>query len=160
MGSEMCIRDRRLTARLVRAYGEELGMGHGLTHLFPTAERLLAAEARVLGIPERRAATVRALAAAAQEGVLAGESAANVEATRSALAALPGIGPWTVAYVAMRGLGEPDAFPAGDLALRRAAGGPLRAEAQLLLHAERWRPWRAYAAMALWWLDANAKTGG
>jgi AraC family transcriptional regulator of adaptative response / DNA-3-methyladenine glycosylase II len=62
--------------------------------------------------------------------------------------ALPGIGPWTAAYVAMRALGAPDAFPDGDLALRRALGDVTAREAVAL--AERWRPWRAYAAMHLW----------
>jgi AraC family transcriptional regulator of adaptative response / DNA-3-methyladenine glycosylase II len=61
---------------------------------------------------------------------------------------LPGVGPWTASYIAMRALGAPDAFPDGDLALRRALGGVSSKEA--LARAERWRPWRAYAAMHLW----------
>jgi AraC family transcriptional regulator of adaptative response / DNA-3-methyladenine glycosylase II len=74
------------------------------------------------------------------------------EATREALLRQPGIGPWTAEYVALRGLGEPDAFPDGDLVLRRVAGPegrPLTARA-LRERAERWRPWRSYAALLLW----------
>jgi 3-methyladenine DNA glycosylase/8-oxoguanine DNA glycosylase len=72
------------------------------------------------------------------------DPSADREEARRRLAALPGIGPWTVDYIALRALGDPDAFPATDLVLGRALGsaGPGRAE--------RWRPWRAYAAMHLW----------
>jgi 3-methyladenine DNA glycosylase/8-oxoguanine DNA glycosylase len=66
--------------------------------------------------------------------------------------ALPGIGPWTAHYIAMRALSEPDAFPAGDLGLRKAMSsrGHLPSERELLERAETWRPWRAYAAMLMW----------
>src|SRR5262249_56766684 len=78
----------------------------------------------------------------------------------AALAALPGLGEWTAQYVALRALGEPDAFPAGDLVLRRAAAGsgPSLSERALLARAEAWRPWRAYAALHLW--RAAADEGG
>ena len=80
-----------------------------------------------------------------------GFEVATPEQTREALQRQPGVGPWTVEYVALRGLGEPDAFPDGDLVLRRVAGGarPLTATA-LRTRAERWRPWRGYAALLLW----------
>jgi 3-methyladenine DNA glycosylase/8-oxoguanine DNA glycosylase len=69
------------------------------------------------------------------------------------MCAIEGIGPWTAHYVALRGLGEPDAFPASDLGLRKALAAPGEkplSEAELLRRAERWRPWRGYAAIHLW----------
>lgn len=102
-----------------------------------TAERL--AEVTVEGMPRKRAETIRTLArAVVQREVILGESD---------LTKLPGIGPWTASYIAMR-LGDADAFPAGDLVLRRHAGD--LTERELLKRAERWRPYRAYAAMLLW----------
>ncbi|HEV7767733.1 MAG TPA: AlkA N-terminal domain-containing protein [Thermoanaerobaculia bacterium] len=102
-----------------------------------TAERL--AEVTVEGMPRKRAETIRTLArAVVQRDVVLGESD---------LTKLPGIGPWTASYIAMR-LGDADAFPAGDLVLRRHAGD--LTERELLKRAERWRPFRAYAAMLLW----------
>jgi AraC family transcriptional regulator of adaptative response / DNA-3-methyladenine glycosylase II len=70
----------------------------------------------------------------------------------AAISAVPGCGPWTAKYVALRGLGDPDAFPASDLVLRRVAGAPGRpwSEAALTPLAEQWRPWRGYAVMHLW----------
>jgi AraC family transcriptional regulator of adaptative response / DNA-3-methyladenine glycosylase II len=102
-----------------------------------TPERL--AEVTVEGMPRKRAETIRTLArAVVQREVIFGES----DLTR-----LPGIGPWTASYIAMR-LGDADAFPAGDLILRRNAGN--LTERELLKRSEKWRPYRAYAAMLLW----------
>jgi len=102
-----------------------------------TPERL--AEVTVEGMPRKRAETIRNLARAILDrDVILGES----DLTR-----LPGIGPWTASYIAMR-LGDADAFPAGDLVLRRNAGD--LGERELLKRAEAWRPYRAYAAMLLW----------
>jgi AraC family transcriptional regulator of adaptative response / DNA-3-methyladenine glycosylase II len=102
-----------------------------------TAERL--AEVTVEGMPRKRAETIRTLArAVVNRDVILGESD---------LTQLPGIGPWTASYVAMR-LGDADAFPAGDLVLRRNAGN--LTERELLKRSEKWRPFRAYAAMLLW----------
>jgi AraC family transcriptional regulator of adaptative response / DNA-3-methyladenine glycosylase II len=103
-------------------------------------ERL--ADANIEGMPRKRAETIRIVARA----VAAGELALD-DANIGALTALPGIGPWTANYVAMR-LGDADAFPAGDLVLRRHAGD--LTEKELLRRAEAWRPFRAYAAMLLW----------
>ncbi|HKR64631.1 MAG TPA: AlkA N-terminal domain-containing protein [Thermoanaerobaculia bacterium] len=101
-------------------------------------ERL--ADADIEGMPRKRAETIR---------IVAREVASNAIdlRDRDALVALPGIGPWTANYIAMR-LGVADAFPAGDLVLRRNAGN--LTEKELLRRAERWRPYRAYAAMLLW----------
>ena len=91
-----------------------------------------------------RAGTIRALARQAAAGAL----------DFAALESIPGIGGWTAQYVAMRALGEPDAFPSGDLVLRRAAGSCTARE--LDRKSEAWRPWRAYAVMLLWRTDAQS----
>jgi len=117
----------------------------GLTHLFPTATSLADADLSGLGLTTRRAATVRGLAAAVATGRLDFDPAGGPEAVLAALVALPGIGPWTAQYAAMRALGEPDAFPTADLGLKKAAPG-----LDLARHSACWRPWRAYAALHLW----------
>ncbi len=102
-------------------------------------------------MPAARARAIRALAhAVAHEGLRLDPPHGDPAATRAALLALPGIGPWTVEYVAMRALGDRDAFPAGDLVLRHVE--PERAE--------RWRPYRAYAAMQLWAADSGSSSSG
>ena len=143
---------RRIGARLVALYGRPLAEPSGaVTHLFPTAAALADADWRALGVPRARAGAIRALAQAELDLSPGADRAA---ATR-ALLELPGIGPWTASYVAMRALGDSDAFPPGDAAVRRALerlgqdGRP--AAAQRL--AERWRPWRSYALMHLWRSD-------
>lgn len=100
-------------------------------------ERL--AEVTVKGMPRKRAETIRLLASKIASG--------EIVLGRDDLTRLPGIGPWTASYIAMR-LGDADAFPAGDLILRRNAGD--LTERELLRRAEKWRPYRAYAAMLLW----------
>jgi AraC family transcriptional regulator of adaptative response / DNA-3-methyladenine glycosylase II len=144
---------RTFGGRLVAGLGEPLDapLG-GLTHLFPAPRAVAGAGLRSLGLTARRAATLRALAAAVADGRLALDRGGDREATAARLLALPGIGPWTAAYVAMRALGDPDAFPATDLGLRAAArrlgaAGDPRSLREL---ARRWRPWRAYGAMHLW----------
>ena len=137
---------RGLAERLVLRHGESLPQPEGsLERLFPSAERLATAE--ITGMPASRARALQALAAAVAGGLMIDERQ-DLPTVRAALLELPGIGPWTVDYVAMRALRDPDAFPAGDLVLRNALGG-ISARA-LLARAEPWRPWRAYAAMHLW----------
>ncbi|MGE4428539.1 MAG: DNA-3-methyladenine glycosylase, partial [Solirubrobacteraceae bacterium] len=105
-----------------------------------------------LAMPRTRAAAVRAVAAAVADGILDLDGGAPGDDVRRALLALPGIGPWTAEYVAMRALGDPDAFPATDLGLRRGAariGIPDGARA-LAARAATWSPWRSYAAQHLW----------
>ncbi|MDQ6799725.1 MAG: hypothetical protein M3041_02705 [Acidobacteriota bacterium] len=102
------------------------------------------------GMPKSRINTIRAL-----EQAVAGDPSiltrgASLDATIERLTELKGIGPWTAHYIAMRALGEPDAFPHSDLGLRKAAAAIGIDPAKLLQRAERWRPWRAYAAIALW----------
>jgi AraC family transcriptional regulator of adaptative response / DNA-3-methyladenine glycosylase II len=118
--------------------------------LFPEPAALADADLSGLGMTTARQATVRSLAAAAASGRLALDRGADPQETAARLAELPGIGPWTSAYILMRALGDPDAFPATDLGLRRALGRLGGSAAR----ARRWRPWRAYAAMHLWAAEA------
>jgi AraC family transcriptional regulator, regulatory protein of adaptative response / DNA-3-methyladenine glycosylase II len=144
-----------LAGRLAAAFGRPLaaqGVPPGLTHLFPRPEALAAAELERCGLTRARAAAIRGLAGRVADGRLVLESGAALDETVARLTELPGIGEWTAQYIAMRALGEPDAFPASDLGLRKALAREGRApsERELLARAEAWRPWRAYAAMALW----------
>jgi 3-methyladenine DNA glycosylase/8-oxoguanine DNA glycosylase len=135
-----------LAGRLVRAFGAPLAeVSGGLTHAFPSAEALARADVATIGMPRGRGRAIEALAEAVAGGVVRFDGEA--EAVAASLVALPGIGRWTADYVAMRALGDPDAFPAGDLGLQRALG---LVEKELARAAESWRPWRAYAAMLLW----------
>ena len=142
-----------LAGRLAGAFGTPVtAASAGLTHLFPTPDVLADADLGRIGIPRARAATIRALAAAVVDGTLRLDTALDLDDAIARLVAIPGIGEWTAHYIAMRALGEADAFPASDLGLRRALGngaGPLAAR-DVQRMAEAWRPWRAYAAMHLW----------
>ena len=142
---------RTLAARLVARFGEPVeGSADGLTHLFPSAAVLADADLEGLGLTRARGRALQALAGAVSIGAVDFQAPAADVAV--ALAALPGIGSWTAQYVALRALGEPDAFPAADLVLRRmaAAGSvPLTTRA-LEARAEAWRPWRSYATLHLW----------
>jgi AraC family transcriptional regulator, regulatory protein of adaptative response / DNA-3-methyladenine glycosylase II len=140
-------------ARLVAALGTPLpAPDGGLTHLFPEPEAIAEADARVLAMPERRRATVRALAAALADGSLDLDPGADRAAAIQRLSSLPGIGPWTTATIAMRVLGAPDEFLPEDLGVRRAAAllGLPRSPGALAARAEEWRPWRSYAVQYLW----------
>jgi AraC family transcriptional regulator, regulatory protein of adaptative response / DNA-3-methyladenine glycosylase II len=142
-----------LAGRLVARFGERVEpSGPGLTHRFPGASTLAEAEIEAIGLPRARAASVRALAAAVASGAIDLGASTDLDRTVAALTALPGVGAWTAHYVAMRAAREPDAFPSGDLVLRKRAspgGDPIPPRA-LEARAEAWRPWRAYAAMQLW----------
>jgi AraC family transcriptional regulator of adaptative response / DNA-3-methyladenine glycosylase II len=136
--------------RIIEAYGKPLDAPVGtLTSRFPTSEALAEASYDGIGLTGGRIKTLRAVAGAHAAGELVLDPSADRDETRARLLALPGIGPWTVDYVAMRGLGDPDAFPATDLVLKRRLAG---------LDPQRWSPWRAYAAMHLW-LDHLTTTG-
>jgi AraC family transcriptional regulator, regulatory protein of adaptative response / DNA-3-methyladenine glycosylase II len=140
---------RTLAARLVARAGKQIDGADGLTHVFPTAAELAASSLDGLGITGARVAALHALARAVAVGDVS--FAMSAEEFTTKLAALPGFGVWTAQYIALRALGEPDAFPSGDLVLRRMAGdgSPLTARA-LDQRAEHWRPWRGYAVMHLW----------
>ena len=137
-----------LTARVAARFGHPVPFQiEGLTCTFPTAEELVAADLAI-GIPASRAEAIREFARAAAAESLAFDGARDASACVDRLCAIRGLGPWTAQYIAMRALSDPDAFPAGDLALQRAIG--IKTTAGLERHAERWRPWRAYAAMHVW----------
>ena len=141
-----------LAARVAARFGEPIHTPFAaLTHLFPTPEQIAAAETAdltALGIVTARAEAIRALARELTTGRLRLEPGVETEATLARLQTLPGIGEWTAQYLAMRSLGQPDAFPHTDLAIRKAMGS--LTPRLLLAEAEKWRPWRAYAAMHLW----------
>jgi AraC family transcriptional regulator of adaptative response / DNA-3-methyladenine glycosylase II len=149
---------RRLVGRLVEAHGEPFrasaaGDGRGLSAVFPTPERVAAADLALLGMPRARAAAISRLAVVAATDSDLFRRGGSLDAAIARLTALPGVGHWTAHYVAMRALREPDAFPAADVGLLRAMTSPdgLRpTPAALLARAEAWRPWRAYAAQHLW----------
>lgn len=142
-----------LAGRVVRTFGTALPQPRGaLTHLFPKAEDLADADLAVVGLPRARAAALRNLATAVAEGRVSFDTAAPLDEAVRQLTLIDGIGPWTAQYVAMRALGEPDAFPDSDLGLRHALGnGQSPASVAAVREAaEAWRPWRSYAAMHLW----------
>jgi AraC family transcriptional regulator, regulatory protein of adaptative response / DNA-3-methyladenine glycosylase II len=146
---------RTAAARLVEALGERLPgalAGDGPDRLFPTAEAVAEHGAEVLTGPARRTETVVGLAAALAAETLALDAGRDPTAFRSDLTALPGIGPWTAGYLAMRVLGDPDELLPDDLAVRRGARalGIASDPGDLSRHAGHWAPWRSYAALHLW----------
>ena len=137
LGQQISVRAAStLAGRIVRAFGDG--------QVFPAPNVLASAPLEECGITSARATTIRALASSDLEW----EGVGNSESFLERLRALRGIGSWTAQYIAMRALGEPDAFPAGDLILQRAAG--CRSARELEARAEAWRPWRAYAVIQLW----------
>ncbi len=135
-----------MSGRLVEGFGTPVpGIGAlGLTHVFPGPATLARADLTEIGLTRARARAVNELAEAVAAGDLELDRAQDLDHTLAELQALPGFGPWTAHYVAMRACGERDAFPASDLGLRRALGDDPAARA------ESWRPWRAYGAIQLW----------
>ena len=147
----------RLLGKLVQAFGDPLPAAmresEGLSHLFPSTARIAKENLATLGIPGARAQAVTSLAQAIVADPAIFSRGANLEDAIVKLRSLPGIGEWTAQYIAMRELREPDAFPAADVGLLRAladADGRRPSPSELLSRAERWRPWRAYAALHLW----------
>jgi AraC family transcriptional regulator of adaptative response / DNA-3-methyladenine glycosylase II len=151
---------RTVAGRLVEAAGEALPESVGpLTHLFPTPEALVALADRDPGafaMPTGRRRALVALAEAVSNGDVVIDPGADPHELRRSLIALPGIGPWTAEYVAMRALRDPDAFMPTDLGIRRGARaiGLPDEPTQLLAASEAWRPWRSYAMSHLWGLPA------
>jgi AraC family transcriptional regulator of adaptative response / DNA-3-methyladenine glycosylase II len=141
-----------LMGRLTALFGEPLSAPvDGFTHCTPTAERLADAGTkaiRQIGLPLARAETIHQIAKLVAEGTLKIAPEADVKAFITSLLEIRGVGSWTAEYIAMRALHWPDAFPASDLVLRRAAGN--LTTTQLKRVSESWRPWRSYAAMHLW----------
>jgi AraC family transcriptional regulator of adaptative response / DNA-3-methyladenine glycosylase II len=146
-----------LYGRFVDTFGAALDPPElGLTRLSPRASDVANASLQQLivrGLPRQRAEAVRALARASADGTVALDPPCDFERARAQLRELPGIGAWTAEYIALRGLGDPDAFPHFDLGLLRAA--KLHDPAELLARAQVYRPWRGYAAMQLWHSDTK-----
>ncbi len=155
---------RRLGARLVAAYGKPLSRPDGpLTHCFPAAETLAAADPATLPMPRGRALALTGLAAALASGELSLDPGAERDHAEAVLLALPGIGPWTASYIRMRALSDPDAFLPADVGVLDALGrlgalpaagtgpaAPGRKAKTAAALAESWRPWRSYAVHHLW----------
>ncbi len=153
---------RTVAGRLVLAAGEPLPDAEGgVTHLFPTPVALARLAEKVPGafaMPAGRRRALGALARAVENGEVVLDAGADPAELRRSLVALPGVGPWTAEYVAMRALRDPDAFMPTDLGIRRgaAARGLPEDPGRLVAHAEAWRPWRSYAMAHLWALPAAA----
>jgi AraC family transcriptional regulator of adaptative response / DNA-3-methyladenine glycosylase II len=152
LGQQVSVSGATATAgKLVRLFGTALPVegGETLRWQFPSPEWLAEVDLAAAGlIPRQRAQAVRVFAQAVASGSLRLETPASLDELVDCLDALPGIGPWTAHYMALRAFGEPDAFPAGDLGLRKALGE--LSEAEVIAQAEAWRPWRAYATLLLW----------
>jgi AraC family transcriptional regulator, regulatory protein of adaptative response / DNA-3-methyladenine glycosylase II len=147
--------------KLTEALGAPCVTPVGLSSLLPTAADVAAAPLQILrqaGLPLARASTLQTVAQAVSTGTLQLDAVGENQTLREALLQVPGIGRWTVEYLALRAWRWPDAFPAGDLVLQRMAGAGN--ERQLERLAEAWRPWRGYAAMALWWRAAQTERAG
>lgn len=142
-----------LCARLVQRFGLRVNLSQGREfHLFPSPNDLADTDLTVIGVTRARAQTLREMARAICAGRVDFNADQSLEEFVERWTALPGIGPWTAHYIAMRALRHADAFPAADLVLRKAAsrdGTPL-STAKLQASAEAWRPYRAYAVLHLW----------
>jgi AraC family transcriptional regulator, regulatory protein of adaptative response / DNA-3-methyladenine glycosylase II len=147
-----------LARRLVDSYGEQrtAASREGLDRAFPSPTRLVDAPLEKIGLPKTRATTLRTLSAAVLDGRIDFNSGQRLDDFIARFVALPGIGPWTAHYVAMRALSHPDAFPAGDLVLQQVLGterGKRFTEKETESCSQAWRPWRVYATLHLWHLS-------
>jgi AraC family transcriptional regulator, regulatory protein of adaptative response / DNA-3-methyladenine glycosylase II len=144
---------RTHAARLVSIYGQPVhDPGGALTHTFPSVDQLADIDPAHLAVPESRRRTLSALIAGLADGSVVLDAGCDWDAARTQLLAIPGIGLWTAEVIAMRGLGDPDAFPISDLGLRLAAkqlGLPAEPQ-ELTARSSPWRPWRSYATQHLW----------
>ncbi|MCE9648266.1 MAG: helix-turn-helix domain-containing protein, partial [Parvibaculum sp.] len=141
-----------LAGRVVKRCGEALALPDGaITHYFPTAEALAEGDLSGLGLTGGRISALKNFARAVADGKVSFSPAASLEEKIEELCAVSGIGPWTAHYIALRAIGEPDAFPAADLGLRKAAGnGVAISTREMEEMSQSWRPWRGYAALLLW----------
>ncbi|WP_084039831.1 DNA-3-methyladenine glycosylase 2 family protein [Mycobacterium avium] len=154
LGQQVSIRAARTHAgRLVAAYGRAVHDPEGtLTHTFPSVQQLADVDPVHLAVPKARQRTLAALVAGLADRSIVLDTGCDWQSARTQLLALPGVGPWTAEVIAMRGLGDPDAFPAADLGLRVAAKrlGLPSSQRSLTAASARWRPWRSYATQYLW----------
>ena len=154
LGQQISVaRATQLAARLVALFGKRAraeSQAAGLTHLFPSPARLARADVAKIGMPRSRVLTIVALAeAAARDRVFFEDEPAAV---REKLLAIKGIGDWTAQYISLRALRDNDAFPSGDLGLQKALTRRNRRPStrETEARSEKWKPWRAYAALHLW----------
>jgi AraC family transcriptional regulator of adaptative response / DNA-3-methyladenine glycosylase II len=160
LGQQISVRAATTIAgRVASMFGSPVTAVAGLQRLFPTPAQLIGAPLEQAGVVTARAEAIRVLAGRVADGTIAFDASVGGRATISALRSLPGIGDWTAEYIAMRAFGDPDAFPGGDLVLRRMAGNCTTSE--LVRRSGPWRPWRAYAVMLLWQgaRDAGSRSG-
>jgi AraC family transcriptional regulator of adaptative response / DNA-3-methyladenine glycosylase II len=153
-----------LAARVVAAGGAEIESSIVqplLKRAFPRPEFFETRTLRALGITSVRASAIATIAMAVRADPQLLEPRRDLDEAIAQLRSLKGIGEWTAQYIAMRALGESDAFLAGDVAVQRklAVAGRRPSAAQALARAQRWRPWRAYAVLHLWMSDANPHAG-
>ncbi len=143
---------RSVAAHLVAEYGEPVRAADSLTHLFPTADSIAAADPETLPMPRARGRALVGLAAAVAGGNVVLDRSAHRTDVRTALLALPGVGPWTADYVALRALGDPDVFLPTDLGVRQGLSrlGVEGNPREVAESSDRWRPWRSYALMHVW----------
>jgi AraC family transcriptional regulator of adaptative response / DNA-3-methyladenine glycosylase II len=160
LGQQVSVRAATtLAGRLAAAFGEELpGIASGPSRLFPVPEALAGRDLTSIGLTTARSAAISRFAESVASGRVALAPPRALDEHVERFSGLPGLGPWTAHYVALRAYKEPDAFPAGDLGLRKAASkdGVPMPERELARRAEAWRPFRAYAALHLWNADADA----
>jgi AraC family transcriptional regulator of adaptative response / DNA-3-methyladenine glycosylase II len=153
---------RHLAGKLAKLAGPKIADEGGLTHIFPTPQQMMKADLSKLGMPKARIACLESLAAAAAKDKKLLEPAGDYESAVARVLALPGWGPWTAQYWALRALRDSDAFPESDVALLRcpavADGNGRLSPKALLERAESWRPWRAYAAQHLWTHDGETRS--
>ena len=162
LGQQISVQAARLLAgKFVASQGtilsQDAGRPAGLTHVFPTAKHIASVADLDLGMPKSRLATLRAVAQASVDDPRLFQSSGDVDEAITKLTSVPGLGDWTAQYVALRILREVDGFPASDVGLLRGAEkvlGRTMTPKSLAMHAELWRPWRAYAAQHLWAADA------
>jgi AraC family transcriptional regulator of adaptative response / DNA-3-methyladenine glycosylase II len=157
LGQQITVRAATMFAgRLVAEHGRSLGLGgdepQEPSRLFPGPEVIATADLRKIGLTTARSATLNALAAAVVREPDLLRATDQLEETIERLCRIPGVGPWTANYIAMRGLREPDAFPAADIGVLRAlaVGTKRPTPKDAAKAAEMWRPWRAYATLRLW----------
>jgi AraC family transcriptional regulator, regulatory protein of adaptative response / DNA-3-methyladenine glycosylase II len=162
LGQQISVRGAtRLVSRVVAALGAEVGdriSVPGLTHVFPRPERFQIGALAGLGMTKARAASLAGIAEAVLADPRLFEPRCDLAQAVAGLRHLPGIGEWTAQYIAMRALGECDAFLAADIGVLRklAEQGRRPSISETLQRAESWRPWRAYALMHLWMADSDS----
>lgn len=145
---------RTLTQRLVNRFGEQWSSKSTCSHCFPSPLKLATSPVETIGMPMKRADAIRAFSRLMLDTKA---EFIDLDSFSSCLLSIPGIGPWTVNYIRMRGLKDPDAFPIRDIALLKSARllGIASSNAELKRVAENWRPYRSYATIALWKVLAN-----